>query len=144
MAVEGTAAGPSPWPGLAEPGPHWITPCRQVDSQTYQSYPSIIRSKSGALTAAIPFGNPNAGEVRRTVWVRSPDGGRSWSEAEPAALQQGFATSFVRQDGTWVCVNVKYEETSLEKAFYTYESPDEGHTWQGPRPWVSSPATVAH
>ena len=133
VEVEGKRVGPSAWAGLTAPDPHWITPCPETDPETYQSYPGIIRSKSGDLTASISFNNPAGEQPRRTVWVRSHDGGRTWSEPEPATLQKGFGGSFVRQDGTWVCVHVK-EQDPPQEAFYTYESRDEGRTWRGPKP----------
>lgn len=132
--VEGMPMGSSSREALTAPPPHWITPCPETDPETFQSYPNIIKSRSGELTASIPFGDPNHGEVRRTVWVRSRDRGRTWSEPEPPTLEQGFGAPFVRQDGTWVCVHVNHEEASAEKAFYTYESSDEGRTWREPRP----------
>ena len=133
LRVDGKRPRRSKWSGLKAPPAHWITPCRQVDPESYQSYPGIIQSKSGDLTASIPFGNPGAGEARRTVWVRSSDGGRNWSDGEPAALQVGFGGPFTRQDGTWVTVHAK-EQGPPQEAFYTYESPDEGRTWKGPKP----------
>jgi len=133
VRVTGTSVAPSHWSGLTEPAPHWITPCAEVDPETYQGYPNIIRSKSGELTASIPFNNPCGEPPRRTVWVRSRDGGRTWSEPEPATLQKGFGGWFVRRDGTWVCIHVK-EHGPVQEAFYTYESADEGRTWRGPRP----------
>ncbi|HIM55391.1 MAG TPA: hypothetical protein EYM39_01690, partial [Candidatus Latescibacteria bacterium] len=30
------------WPGLTVPAPHWITPCREADPTTYQSYAGLI------------------------------------------------------------------------------------------------------
>ena len=131
--VEGTPVGPSCFEGLTAPTPHWITPCAETDPETHQSYPSIIRSQSGELTAGIHFGNPNFGEVRRTVWVRSRDAGRTWSPPEPATLQLGFGCNFVKQDGTWVTLHVK-PDGSGPQAYCTYESPDEGRTWKGPEP----------
>ena len=131
--VSGTRIGPSDWAGLTDPEPHWIRPCAEVDPETYQGYTGIIRSKSGELTASIPFNNPCGEPPRRTVWVRSRDGGRTWSDPEPATLQKSFGCSFVRQDGTWVCVYAKPSGPPQE-AFHAYESSDEGHTWKGPRP----------
>ncbi len=133
LQVEGIAAGPSPWSGLTLPPKHWITPCSQVAPETFQSYPNIIKSNFGELTVSIPFGNPNAGEVRRTVWVRSNDGGRTWSDPQPATLPQGFGAPFVKKDGTWVCVHCK-QDGSVEEAMYTFESKDEGETWSAPKP----------
>jgi len=131
LQVEGTTVAPSPWGGLIPPPKHWITPCREVDPGTFQSYPNIIKDNSGGLTMNIPFGNPNAGEVRRTVWVRSTDGGRTWSNSQPATLPQGFGAPFVKRDGTWVCVHCK-QDCPVEEAMYTFESKDEGKTWSGP------------
>jgi hypothetical protein len=104
-----------------------------VDPETFQSYPNVIRSNSGALTVSIPFGNPNAGETRRTVTVRSTDGGRTWSNPQPATLPQGFGAPFVKRDGTWVCVHAQ-PDVPVEQALHTFESRDEGQTWSGPHP----------
>jgi hypothetical protein len=130
LQVEGAAVRPSTWNELTSPPKYWITPCREVDPTTFQSYPNIIKSKSGELIVSMPFGNPNAGEVRRTVWVRSTDGGRSWSDPQPATLQQGFGGPFVKKDGTWVCVHCK-QDGQVEEAIYAFESKDEGKTWSG-------------
>ena len=137
LQVSGTEVAPSPWGGLTQPPKHWITPCREVDPETYQSYPNLIMSKSGELTVSIPFGKPQSGEPRRTVWVRSKDGGRTWSDPEPATLQERlFGPSFVRKDGTWVCVHINENAKDVKEAFYTYESKDEGKTWIGrTEPW---------
>ena len=132
LQVEGAPVDLLPWDGLIQPPKHWITPCREVDPETFQSYPNIIKDNSGGLTVSIPFGNPNAGEVRRTVWVRSTDGGRTWSDPQPATLQQGFGAPFVKQDGTWVSVHCK-PDGPVEEAMYTFESEDEGKTWSGPK-----------
>ena len=133
LQVSGIKVDPSPWDGLNPSPKHWITPCREVDPETFQSYPNIIMSKSSELTVSIPFGNPDQGETRRTVWVRSTDGGRMWSDPQPPTLQQGFGTSFVKKDGTWVCVFCK-EDVPVEQALYSYKSGDEGKTWSGPEP----------
>ena len=133
LRVAGEPAAPSDWAGLTAPAQHWITPCPEVDPESYQGYPELIQSNSGELTAGIPFHHPCGEERRRTVWVRSRDGGRTWSEPEPATLQRGFGHCFVRRDGTWVCVHNKHSGPPQD-AFYTYESPDEGRTWIGPKP----------
>jgi hypothetical protein len=135
LEVAGATAALPPRAGLSAPPKHWITPCPLVDPKTYQSYPTIIRSNSGALTVSIPFGDPNKGEVLRNVWVRSGDGGRTWSEPEKPTLtapEQLYA-SFVRRDGTWVTVHVKFEGPPAQAAC-TFESKDEGKTWSGPQP----------
>ncbi|MBI4553204.1 MAG: exo-alpha-sialidase [Candidatus Latescibacteria bacterium] len=133
LEVEGTPFGPSSWRGLDPPPQHWITPCCEVDPDAYQSYPNVIKSRSGSLTVQIPFGNPNQGEVRRTVTVQSTDGGRTFSAPQPATLPQGFGAPFVRQDGTWVCVHGR-EKVPIDQALYTVESHDEGHTWSDAKP----------
>lgn len=132
LQVKGITVEPSPWSGLTPPHKHWITPCREVDRETFQSYPNIIKSNSGELTMSIPFGNPNAGEVRRTVWVRSTDGGKTWSDPRPATLPQGFGAPFVKKDGTWVCVHCK-QDGPVEKTMYAFSSQDEGQSWIGPK-----------
>ncbi len=134
LEVDGTPVSPADWPGLVPPPQHWISPCPVVDADTCQSYANIVRSKSGALTLFLKMGNPNWGEVRRTVYVRSSDAGRTWSAPEPATLQQGLGAKFVREDGAWVCIfaNRPPHATPKPSAFFTYESPDEGRTWKGP------------
>ncbi len=134
LEVRGAPLPAGPRTALMAPGPHWIEPCPETDPETCQSYPNIIRSRSGQLTASVPFGNPNLGEVRRTVWVRSDDAGRTWSAPEPAALEPGLGAPFVRQDGTWVAVHVQPEAPTAATAFHTYQSRDEGRTWEGPQP----------
>jgi hypothetical protein len=73
------------------------------------------------------------GEVKNAVVVRSDDGGRTWSAPVPAALPQGFGASFVRQDGTWVCVHSR-DQVPVDQAIYAVESADEGRTWSQVRP----------
>jgi len=131
--IEGDYRQPPTWNGLTPLPPHWITPCLETDPSTCQSYPSIIRCNSGELTASIPFGNPNCEEPRYIKWVRSRDGGRTWSVPEPATLYKGFGANFVRQDGTWVTFHA-HQGTTGANALYTYTSGDEGRTWQGPNP----------
>jgi hypothetical protein len=130
LRVEGTPK-KAQWSGLQPPKPHWITPCPEPDPTSYQSYASLIKSNSGNVTLYLTFGNPNACETKRAVYVRSSDRGRSWGKAEPATLQQGFGGPFVRRDGTWVCVFANhpiYKQSPL----YSYESADEGRSWTGP------------
>lgn len=136
LEVGGQPFGPTAWAGLHPRAPHWITPCATVDPEAYQSYPSLIQTPSGGLALQIPFGNPNAGEIRRAVVVQSSDQGRTWSPPVPATLPQGFGASFVRHDGTWVCVHGRSEPGPVERALYTVESADAGRTW-------SEPATLA-
>ena len=150
LEVEGTAVDPSPWAGLTPPPKHWITPCRKVDPEAYQSFGNIIKSKSGELVVGVPFGMPGQGTLPeaerdecRFVWVRSTDGGRTWSDPEPAGPEQmaarlwfwaDFDTSFVKEDGTWVCVHFKEDAQEAAEALCVYESGDEGRTWTGPKP----------
>ena len=131
LAVEGSQVTSSEWPGLAAPRPHWITPCPEVDPKTFQSYANIIQSKSGAVTVFLTFGNPNWGETRRSVFLRSSDAGRTWCAPEPATLQQGLGANFVRGDGTWVCIFP--DHPILKARLYSYESHDEGRTWETPK-----------
>lgn len=133
LRVEGVTVAPSPWEGLIQPPKHWITPCREVDPATFQSYPNIIQNNAGKLTVSIPFGNPNVGEVRRTVWVQSTDDGRTWSSPQPLNLEPGFGAPFVKRDGTWVCVHCK-QDGPVTEAMYAYESEDEGRTWSDAKP----------
>ena len=142
LQVEGDAVNPSPWNGLALPPEHWITPCREVDPEAFQTFANIIMSKSGELAVSVSFGEPGKGEVRRAVWVRSSNGGRTWSDPEPAGSEQmaaklwiaaDFDTSFLKRDGTWVCVHCEPDAEAAE-ALSIYESVDEGRTWTGPKP----------
>ncbi|MFN0170973.1 MAG: sialidase family protein [Bryobacteraceae bacterium] len=133
LEVGGASASASRWAGLTPPPEHWIIPCRKVNPQTHQSYPNLVKSKSGALTASIPFGNPGAGEMRETVWVRSKDAGRTWSDPMPATAphKNGLGSMFVKTDGTWVSVHSKPDGSPQER-ISRYESKDEGQTWSGP------------
>ena len=139
LEIEGASVPGPEWPGLEPPPQHWITPCPETDQNVPQSFGNFIQSNSGAVACGIIFGNPNAGEVRRGVIVRSTDGGRTWSAPEPPMLQPrggaggyvlGGRGNYVRQDGTWVCVFVK--DAPGQSHIYTYDSPDEGRNWTGP------------
>lgn len=134
LEVEGTRVGPSAWKGFAPPPPHWLTPCPETEPDAYQSYPSIIQSKTGRLTVQIPFGNPNQGQIRRAVTVCSEDAGRTWSTPVPATLPLGFGAPFVRRDGTWVCVHGGQDQVAKARALLAYESKDEGRTWSAGKP----------
>ena len=136
LEVEGTPASPSEWPGLETPRPHWITPCPEVAPDTFQSYANLIQSKSGAVTLFLTFGNPNLVETRRSAYLRSSDGGRTWGAPEPATLQQAHVppcqgANFVRRDGTWVWIFANHP--ILKALLYRYESHDEGRTWATPK-----------
>ncbi len=134
VQVAGQEVGPSPWQGLAAPPKHWITPCPEVDPETYQGYPSMVKSNSGALMVSLPFHDPNGGPPpRRVVWVRSSDGGRTWSEPEEPTLPAGLGGVFVKQDGTWACVHRDVPGMGLE-GMVMFESRDEGKTWSDAGP----------
>jgi len=130
VLIEGTPHTAPPWTGLHSPAPHWITPCQETEAGTYQSYASLIRSASGDATLYLTYGNPNAVETRRAVFIRSRDGGRTWGDPQPATLDRGFGGPFVRRDGTWVCLHADPEAAGMPLC--AYESCDEGQTWQGP------------
>ena len=130
VRIEGKKQAAPDWPGLQAPAPHWTTPCPEPNPATYQSYASIIKSNSGEVTLYLTFGNPNAGERQRAVFIRSPDKGRSWGPPEPATLEKGFGGPFVRWDGTWVCLHAIPEDTAAP--LVAYESGDDGRTWRGP------------
>lgn len=132
LLIEGSQLAAPDWPGLQAPAQHWITPCREVDPASYQSYASIIKSNSGEVTLYLTFGNPNAVERKRAVFIRSQDGGRTWGDPEPAALDVGFGGPFVRRDGTWVCLHAQPDDGAAP--LVAYESDDEGRTWRGPEP----------
>ena len=136
VEIDGEPVAPADWPGLEAPRPHWITPCPETDPKAYQSYANMIRSKSGEITLYLTFGNPNHGETRRSVFIRSSDGGRTWGAPGPATLQQGLGANFVRRDGTWVCVFRK--QGNDEQPFYSHESDDDGRSWSAPEPLVIS------
>ena len=120
------------WPGLEVPAPHWITPCRQTEPNGYQSYAHMVQGKSGQVTLFLTFGNPNYGEARRSVFIRSDDAGRTWHEPEPPTLQQGFGATLVQRDGTWLCIYANHPVTKA--LLYAYTSHDEGRSWHPPKP----------
>ena len=130
MLIEGEARAAPPWSGLQSPAPHWITPCLETDPTTYQSYANIIKSAPGRAALYLTFGNPNASETKRAVVIRSRDGGRTWGDPEPAALDRGFGGPFVRRDGTWVCLHANRDGSG--PPLFAYQSDDEGQTWRGP------------
>ena len=132
VRIEGATQTPPAWRGLQAAAPHWITPCAETDPDTYQSYASIIRSSSGEVTLYLTYGNPNAVETRRAVFIRSQDNGRTWGNPEPATLDRGFGGPFVRRDGTWVCLHASQEDPG--PTLVAYESDDDGRTWRGPEP----------
>ncbi len=130
--IVGEPTASADWPGLQVPEPHWITPCWETDPETWQSYANLLQGQDGELLLHLTIGNPNQGETRRSVWVRSADAGRTWGEPEPARLQIGLGASYCRDDGTWVCIfsNLPIQGDPL----YSYESSDKGQTWRGPTP----------
>ena len=154
LQVSGQPVSPTAWGDLTLPAKHYTTPCSVVDPETFQSHPSIIKTRSGELIAEITYGNPNAAPkddrdvhlwVKRILWVRSQDQGRSWSQPEPVpeTLPGGMGIGgyneapFVKQDGTLVLVFSRYEsddQQSPREALHTRESKDDGRTWTGPHP----------
>ncbi len=148
VRVNGAPVPPCPWVGLTLPEPHWITPCWETDARGYQTSPGILETSPGHLVASIPFsinpggsgdpgvGDPGADRPRPTLWVRSTDAGRTWSEPEPApeGLPNGnLSCPFLKQDGAWVCLRSDNDRSPAE-ALHTYESTDAGRTWTGPHP----------
>ncbi len=125
---------PADWPGLVPPPQHWISPCPVTDPDACQSYASLLNGESGTLLLFLTMGHPGRGECVRSVHVLSSDAGRTWAAPEPATLQHGLGTDFVRQDGTWVCIYSNKPPHGVPQpwAFYAYESRDEGRTWKGP------------
>lgn len=136
LSVEGPEVEFAEWPGLVPPKQHWISPVPTGDPECVQSYASLIQGKSpSTLLMHLTFGAPGQSENRRGVFVRTNDGGRTWSEPEPPTLELGFGGTYVKNDGTWVCVYPNVAPTSfpLPWKYFTYESPDEGRRWIGPR-----------
>jgi hypothetical protein len=134
LEVDGTPGSPSDWPGLVPPPQHWISPCPVVDPETCQGYANMLNGGSGKLLVYLIMGNPNYGENRRGVYLRSSDAGRTWAAPEAATLHQGVGMNYVRRDGTWVCMfnNAPPHPVVKPWMLYTYESKDEGRTWIGP------------
>ena len=99
LRIDGTPGPPGAWDGLTPAAQHWITPCPETDPDTYQSYATLLKSGPGRATLYLTFGNPNHGETRRAVLIRTEDGGRSWGEPEPAPNDGGLGGAFVRRDG---------------------------------------------
>lgn len=117
---------------LKAPSAHWITPCPVTAPRTFQSYSSLIHRDPDETTLYLSYGNPGLVETRRAVVLRSSDGGKQWSAPSPASLQQGFGASYVRTDGTWVCVFANHP--FLKAPLYSYTSADRGESWTGPTP----------
>ena len=135
LDVEGTPVPAGDWPGLVPTDDHWITPCPVTDPDTCQGYASMFNGGSGKLLLLLSKSNPARGDARGHVYLRSSDAGRTWSGPEPATLQVGFGSHYVRQDGTWVCVYPNHPGAGAINypwTLYTYETRDEGRTWQGP------------
>ena len=140
LEVDGKATPAADWPGLVAPPQHWITPCSVTDPETCQGYANLLKGEGGALVVFLIMGNPNYGECKRTLFCRSSDAGKTWAPPEPATLQQGLGSNFVRRDGTWVCVYMNAAPHPCGRvnpgggswAYYTYESDDEGKIWKGP------------
>ena len=135
LNVEGTPVPAGDWPGLVRPEDHWITPCPVTDPDTCQGYASIFNGGAGKLLLCLSKSNPARGDARSYVYLRSSDGGRTWSGPEPATLQIHLGSNYVRQDGTWVSVYPNHPGASSINYpwnMYTYETKDEGRSWQGP------------
>ena len=129
LRIDGTPGPPGAWDGLTPAAQHWITPCPETDPDTYQSYATLLKSGPGRATLYLTFGNPNHGETRRAVLIRTEDGGRSWGEPEPAPNDGGLGGAFVRRDGTWVSMRVDHEDEA--EPLRACESVDGGRTWHG-------------
>ena len=126
LQIDGESAAVTPWPGLHAPKQHWITPCRETDPSSFQSYASMLQSGTGEVVLYLTTGNPAHGDVRRTFDIRSVDAGRTWGEPEQATFR-GLGAPLVRKDGTWMCIFA--DDSSPEKPLYSFESPNEGGTW---------------
>lgn len=133
LSVEGESGPTANWPGLRTPKPHWITPAPDdTDPESYQSYANVVQGRSGEVLLYLTLGNPNHGETRRALHIRSKDGGRTWGPAQPASLQQGIGAPLVRQDASWMCIFANQPITNAP--LYRYISHDEGRTWKPPQP----------
>lgn len=130
VTIAGETYPPNAWSGLRAPAQHWITPCREVDPETYQSYAGLLKTESGEAVLNLTYGNPNCEGPRRAVFIRSRDEGKTWGQPEPSTLEPGFGGPFVRRDGTWVCVHSGKKNPDM--GVHCYESGDEGRTWRGP------------
>ena len=134
LDVEGTRVPADDWPGLVRPADHWITPCPVTDPDTCQGYASLLNGGSGKILLCLSMSNPIGGDARGHVYLRSSDAGRTWSGPEPATLQIHLGVNYVRRDGTWVSVYGNDEPGKIARPWplYTYQTRDEGRTWQGP------------
>jgi len=133
LTVEGKTRPTSRWRGLQAPEPYWITPAPDVtDPESYQSYANMVQGKSGEVLLFLTLGNPNMGETRRALHIRSKDRGRTWGPAEPATLQQGIGAPLIRKDGSWMCIFADQPVTNAP--LYYYMTHDEGRTWKPPQP----------
>lgn len=115
-------------------------------------FPVLIRLDNGELGAAVRGGATHVGPQGRLDWVRSPDGGRTWTTGPLAEAEMDDRNPAVGQlsDGAILVsytIDRSYDATGKRvrplhrDSFWTVRSTDRGKTWQAPR---KSPIAVEH
>jgi hypothetical protein len=114
-------------------------------------FPVLQKLKDGSIGAVVEAGDFHIGERGRLDFVRSTDGGESWSAARPIVMDgpdarnQGFASL---SDGTLVVgyvhagyTNGQFDRTKGYDEVYVIRSTDYGETWSPPAPIGGIPIT---
>jgi len=100
--------------------------------ERYRVIPCLVRLPDGTLVAVVEPGG------RKPVFLRSTDGGKTWSKPYPGVLLEGvgtISTLGVRRDGGLMAVS--------EKPLRLAHSRDHGKTWTAGRAIDASPMARA-
>ncbi len=126
----------------------WVT--RKVESERIDVvngggyFPVLIRLDNGELGAALRGGATHVGPKGRLDWVRSTDGGRTWTRSLLVDADMDDRNPAVGQlrDGT-ILVSYTIDRSYApdgkrirplhRDSLWTVRSPDRGRTWQTPR-----------
>jgi hypothetical protein len=115
-------------------------------------FPVLIKLDNGEIGAAVRGGAPHVGPGGRLDWVRSNDGGRTWTRTLLADSEMDDRNPAVGQlrDGTLVVsytIDRSYRTDGKRvmplhrDSIWTVHSKDRGRSWSAPR---KSPVAVAH
>src|SRR5439155_22865861 len=119
-------------------------PARRVDVVRNGGYfPVLVRLNNGDLGAALRGGDTHIGVNGRLDWVRSTDGGITWSSQLLADSEMDDRNPAIGQlrDGTVLVVYTidrSYGSAGerlpdlVRDSLYTVRSHDHGHTWEKP------------